>query len=93
MSIPDLVNGIFEGFGSFFILNHCRALWKSKQARGISLLSTSFFTAWGLWNVYYYPHLDQWMSFIGGLGICAANLVWVWMIWYVRRTEVSNELP
>jgi len=89
MQTPDLINGAFEALGSLFILNHCRALWKSKQAHGVSLLSTTFFSAWGFWNIFYYPHLDQMLSFYGGLAICAANLLWISLIWYIRRMEVK----
>jgi len=87
MATPDLVNGAFEALGSLFILNHCRVLWKSKQAHGVSILSTIFFAAWGVWNLFFYPHLDQWFSFIGGLAIMAANMVWISMLIYLRRSQ------
>ena len=87
MSLPDLVNGAFEAFGSLFILNHCRALYQSRQADGVSLLSTAFFSAWGFWNIFYYPHLDQMISFYGGLAIASANLVWIYLIVTIRREK------
>jgi uncharacterized BrkB/YihY/UPF0761 family membrane protein len=85
--IPDLINAAFEGFAALFILNHCRALWKSKQAHGVSLLSTVFFTTWGLWNIFYYPHIGQNYSFKAGLAVVSANFIWVYLIWKVRRLE------
>lgn len=87
MITPDIINGTFEAFGSLFILNHCRVLWVTRQARGISLLSTSFFSAWGLWNIFYYPHLEQMFSFYAGLMIMAANCVWIGSIVYLRSQE------
>jgi hypothetical protein len=73
----DMINAFFEFGGGIAILNHCRVLYKDKQVNGVSVLSTIFFTAWGFWNVYYYPSLNQWVSFYGGLIIAAANFLWV----------------
>lgn len=77
MMIPDLINGLFEAAGGFFVLNHCRVLSKDKKVKGVSILSTVFFTSWGVWNLYYYPHLGQWLSFVGGLFIVLANSLWI----------------
>jgi hypothetical protein len=82
---PDLMNALFEGFASFFILNHARALWKTRQAYGISLLSTAFFATWGAWNIWYYPNLGQMFSFWAGLAVFFANLFWIYSIWWIRR--------
>lgn len=84
---PDLVNALFEALGAIFLLRHCWVLWKSKQARGVSLISTIFFASWGLWNIYYYPHLEQWYSFSAGLAIVSANCLWIWLIIYIRSQE------
>ena len=87
MMWPDLVNGLFEGLAGFMILNHCRVLYKDKKVRGISVLSTFFFSLWGVWNLFYYPHLGQWISFVGGLFIVAANFLWVYLLVYYTRKE------
>jgi len=92
LALPDLINASFEAGGSLFILNHCRVLWKTKQAHGISLLSTAFFASWGVWNIYYYPYLGQFFSFLGGIAIVLANALWVWMIWYIRRQQRLGNL-
>lgn len=87
MQIPDLINGCLELIGCLSILNHVRVLWKSKQAHGISALSTTFFFGWGLWNLFFYPHLDQWFSFAGGIAITIANCICIGSILYIRKTE------
>ena len=87
MSLPDLVNGTFEMLAGVAILNHCRALYRAKQSRGVSILSVGFFFSWGLWNLFYYPHLKQPISFYGGLGVVSANLLWVGMLLYYRYYE------
>lgn len=88
---PDLINGILEASGSIFVLKHCWALWKSKQSRGVSLLSTIFFAVWGFWNIYYYPHLDQILSLYGGMAIVAANCIWIGLIIYLRLKEKNGK--
>lgn len=81
---PDLVNGGFEAAAGFAVLNHCFALYRDKEVRGLSIASTAFFTAWGVWNLYYYPTLDQFWSFAGGIFITIANSIYVAML--VRYT-------
>jgi hypothetical protein len=87
MNLPDLINGTFEASGSLWILDHCRALIRTKQARGVSLGACLFFTGWGVWNIYYYPHLSQWLSFAGGIAIVVANMYWNGLIIYYRWKE------
>ena len=87
MFIPDLINGLFECFGGFFILNHCRVLHKDKKVNGVSIISTIFFLLWGIWNIYYYPLLDQWISFMGGLFIVVSNLIWISLLLTYRKNK------
>ncbi len=82
---PDLVNASFEALAGLAVLDHCRVTLKDKQIHGVSLLSVVFFTTWGLWNMFYYPHLDQWASFAGGLFIVSANFLRVWLILKYRQ--------
>lgn len=91
--LPDMINASFEMAASIFILNHARALWQSKQAHGISLLSTIFFASWGCWNIFYYPHIGQTYSFYAGIAVLIANLVWVYSIWKIRHDEHTRSTP
>jgi hypothetical protein len=94
MSWQDLVNGGFEFFAGFFVLMHCRRLHIDKLVKGVSLVATVFFTSWGIWNLYYYPHLGQWASFYGGLAIVSANALWIsMMIYYTRRPHGVKRGP
>jgi hypothetical protein len=74
---PDIVNGIFEAIGGLMIINNCRVILRDKAVAGVSVLTTAFFSAWGMWNLFYCPHLGQWCSFAGGLLIVSANCVWI----------------
>jgi hypothetical protein len=59
-------------------------LYKDKMVRGFSAASMLFFTAWSFWNLYYYPFLDQWASFAGGISIGTANLAWITLAYKYR---------
>lgn len=82
---PDLINGCFELFGGGINWLNVRQLKKDQKIRGVSKIPTVVFSAWGLWNLFYYPHLHQWLSFVGGLGIVCVNIAWVCYAWKYRN--------
>lgn len=88
--IPDLINGSFELLGGAAILLSVFKLHSEKIVRGVSWPHVSFFTIWGLWNLFYYPHLDQWFSFVGGAFIVTANTIWVSQIIYWNWREKNG---
>jgi hypothetical protein len=90
MMLPDLINSAFEAIGGLFILNHCRVLYRDKQVKGVSKLSTAVFFVWGIWNLFYYPHLDQWASFAGGLVIVSGNCLWLGMMLHYARPMLGS---
>lgn len=91
MSIPDLINGSFELVGGFMIWLNVRALWRDRVVKGVSWATVIFFTSWGYWNLYYYPSLNQWMSFLGGLFIVSGNTAWVLLYLWIRNLESKRE--
>lgn len=54
---PDMINGIFEGGGAILLSLNIRRLLKDKKVEGISLIPVFFWSAWGFWNLFYYPSL------------------------------------
>lgn len=80
MQLPDIINGTFECSGGFFCLLSILKLLKDRAVAGISWLHVSFFAGWGFWNLFYYPHLDQWWSFAGGLLLVITNTVYVLLL-------------
>lgn len=85
MTWPDLVNGSFELLGAIAALGHLRALRRDKTVQGASIPAQAFFTAWGFWNLFYYPSLEQWASFAGGIAIVSVNVAWVSLALHYRR--------
>lgn len=51
----DVVNGLFEFVGGILIWLSVARVLRDRQVAGISLVPTAFFTAWDLWNLYFYP--------------------------------------
>lgn len=87
MNVPDLVNGLFEGVGSIAVWRCVMATMKDKSVRGVRALPILFFAAWGYWNMYYYPHLGQYLSFAGGVSITLGNTVWGSLLLRYRKGE------
>ncbi len=86
----DTINSMFQLLAAFFVLNNCRQLYIDKCVKGVSIASTAFFACWGLWNVFYYPHLGQTWSFYAGIAVLLANILWVGMMVYFRIKRKST---
>ncbi len=92
MTTPDLVNGLFESIGGLMVWLNVKQIVKDKAVKGVHWLPTMFFTSWGYWNLYYYPHLNQWLSFLGGLVIVSGNTAWVaMMVKYWNSNKKENK--
>jgi hypothetical protein len=80
----DLVNSCFEIAGGVSTWRNVHTLVKDKKVRGVSLESSLMFTTWGFWNLFYYPSLGQWASFLGGLVIVSGNVAWLALAFWWR---------
>ena len=87
----DFINALFEFGAALFIFNHCRVVLKDRSVAGVSILSTFVFFLWGLWNMYYYPSLNQYASFYAGLFIVVANACWVFLLLKYRKRHVKKK--
>ena len=90
MSVPDLINGLFEGSAGILLWWNVRRIWKDKKLRGVSLVPTAVFTAWGFWNLWYYPYLNQTLSFLAGILVVFANTTWVSLAVYYKFFYKKN---
>jgi len=77
----------------FFIMPSILKLVHDKQVKGVSWVHASFFSVWGIWNLYYYPSLGQWNSFLGGIGIVTVNTIWVGLMIYYSRGQDDFDKP
>jgi hypothetical protein len=86
IEINDLVNALFEGFGSILLWMNVKRLYKDKEVKGVYWPVNAFFASWGLWNLYYYPSVGHTLSFYAGIVLVLANLVWTSLaIYYIRK--------
>lgn len=82
----DLINGLFEIGGAALICLSIRRIWIDRAVRGFSPWPIVFFTAWGFWNAFfYYPGLDQWFSWAGGVAVVTVNSIYLALIWLFTR--------
>jgi hypothetical protein len=93
MSTPDMINGAFELAGALLICMSIRRLHLDGQVKGVSVIPITFFALWGLWNLFFYPHLGQWWSFWGGVAMVVTNTIWllqmVYVIWVAPPLTVA----
>ena len=82
--IQDLINGGFEVAAGLSVLHHCAVLRHDREVRSLSIPAVFFFTAWGFWNIYYYPFLGQPLSFAGGIFVTVANCAYLALLLQYR---------
>lgn len=73
---PDSINGLFELVGAGLVWLNVRRLINDGEVKGVCISIQGFFAAWSAWNLYYYPHLDQWWSAAGAAAMSMGNLTW-----------------
>lgn len=76
----DGINASFELLGAAFIAPSIWRAMRLKKVEGVHWLTPAFFWSWGLWNVFYYPHLGQTWSFLAGLLLMVANTLWLYAV-------------
>lgn len=86
---PDAVNGALELCGALMLAGNIAAVRRDKQLKGVHWAPTAFFTMWSLWNLYFYPSLDQWLSFAGGLAMVTVNTLWLLHVWFYWRRRAQ----
>ena len=85
MTVADTINACFEGGMALTYSLSIRRLLRDKKVRGYHVGVNVFATMWGFWNLYYYPHLGQWLSFSAGAALVCANVLYTGLtLWYLR---------
>lgn len=85
MNWADLSNGGFEALSGVVSLLNVRRLLRDRNLQGVSVWPAAFFTAWGVFNLGFYPYLGLWWSFTGGLAITGVNIAWLALAWRFRK--------
>jgi hypothetical protein len=87
MSLPDIINGLFEFAGALAGFWNVATLLRQGKVRGFSPMAYVYFTAWGTWNCFYYPHLGQWFSLAGTIAITVSNGLFAGLAIYFSRRQ------
>lgn len=93
MQVADLVNGVFEAAGGLMCWLNVQKIMKDKSVVGVYWPVQAFFSAWGIWNLYYYPALGQWASFWGGVFLVAGNSTWTFLAAHYAAKERLSANP
>lgn len=80
----DAINGSFELLSGCFAWLNVIKIRQQRKIAGVDWRVTGFFTLWGVWNLWYYPSLHQWISFVGGVSIVVSNAVWLYHVFKYR---------
>lgn len=76
MAPADVFNGTLETVGAALMWANAYKLWRQKRIHGVYWWVQGFFALWGYWNLFYYPSLGQWVSFVGAAMMASGNTVW-----------------
>jgi len=82
MNHADMINGGFELGLSILVWLNIRRVILDKSVKGVSIIVNVFVTMWGLWNLFYYPHLGQVFSYLCGVGVFIGNGVYLMLLIY-----------
>lgn len=91
---PDHINALFEFGGACAIALSVRRIARDKTIKGMHWAPIAFFTSWGIFNIFYYPAIDQIWSFRAGMLVTMVNLVYLSAIvryWPRRPTPRISE--
>jgi hypothetical protein len=83
--LPDIINAGFEVFASVVSTLSLIAIYKAKRIVGVSPWPTVFFAVWGMWNLFYYPHLGQVWSTLAAGGMLGVNMIWLYMYYQFKE--------
>lgn len=84
MNNADMINAIFETGGAILLTTNVKQLVRDKKLAGVRLIPTVWFNVWEFWNLFYYYHLSQMLSWIAGFAVLIVNITWVSLAIYYK---------
>jgi uncharacterized membrane protein YqaE (UPF0057 family) len=75
---------MFEAVGAILLLLNCRRLYIDKETKGISFAPFAFYTAWGFWNLFFYPAVGACWSMVGGIAVVTVNAAYCGMVLHYK---------
>lgn len=94
---PDTINAAFELAGAFAAALNLTRLWRDRIVAGVDWRAFALFTAWGIWNLFYYRHLEQPHSALAAAALVIINIGWLALALYChlerRRVDRLVRMP
>lgn len=87
----DIINAAFELTAGLLLWLNVVHLHRDKRIQGIHFAPTALFTAWGVWNLYFYPNVGCWWSFVAGILVVVANGTWLGQLIYYRYKQNKEQ--
>ena len=84
--------GLIQVASAGFLSISVWQLFKAKMVRGVSAITVAFWVSWGLWDLYYFPHLGQWLAFWGGVCVTLMNSLYVFLICLYNWREKNGQV-
>ncbi len=90
--LSDITMGLIQVISAGFLSKSVWMLYQAKIVRGVSAVTVAFWVAWGLWDLYYFPSLNQWWAFSGGVIVTLMNALYVGLIVRYNYRERSGNV-
>ena len=88
MITQDLINALFGVFASVLSYQNVREAKEHNEIKGMHWYSTSFFTLWAIYQLYFYYMLGLYWSMLGSVCIIAIDVYWLYLFWSFRQSDV-----
>lgn len=85
----DYINALFQLGSAFMIWLNVRQLYIDKRVSGVNWKSFVFYTILGIWNIFFYQHLQQWYSIVAGCIVIIGNITWCGLALYYNKREYT----
>jgi hypothetical protein len=79
LHLLDFLNSWFEWIASGMVYLNVWTIFKAKKINGVSLFATWYFSALGLFNLFYYSQLHQYISFSAGILVAIGDLIYLYL--------------
>lgn len=87
--LADLANAALELAAGLIMGLSVRQLWRTHTLSGVHPEAMSFFLAFGIWNLFFYPGTGHTLSYWAGGCAMVMNGAWVslqlWLLWRQRE--------
>ena len=91
-NISDLINCFFQYGAGFVILRNIYLLYKHKEVKGVSKISTVFFTSMGIWGLFFYGINGFTLSFLASCFVTFCNIIWLIQMFYYSENKNKGGL-